>query len=84
MIRAILVIATLVSVILFPWPMSVFLALAAATVEPLTPFAAGILADTLYYIPAGHQIPLFSLCGAVTTLITIAVRSRLRTGSMRE
>lgn len=84
MMRGILTISTFASLILLPWPCTVVLALAAACIEPLVPFAVGVLADTLYFIPHGTALPLASLAGLLVTLLALFVHSRLRTGSMQE
>lgn len=83
MMRGILTLSTLASVILFPWPLSVLLALASAIVEPLVPLAVGIFADTLYYTPQARALPLFTICGAVVTIIAFLVRSQLSKGIIR-
>lgn len=83
MMRGILTVASFVSVLYFPWPMTVLLALVSATVEPLLPLVVGLFADTLYYVPSAHTVPLATLVGAVVTVIAFFVRSRLRAGSMR-
>lgn len=80
MIRALLAFLSLVSVIFFPWPFTVFLALISALTEPLVLLAVGISADAFYYTPSAQIIPLFTLGGAVATAIALFVRSRLRTG----
>lgn len=82
MMRGALTVLTLISVCVFPWPLSVLLALLAAPLEPLVPLAAGILADTLYFAPQTASFPLFALLGAVATVATFFVRSRLNTGSI--
>lgn len=72
---------TLISVIFFPWPLAAFFALASALFVPLLPLAAGIFADTLYYVPwSGGTVPLFTLFGVTVTMIAIFVRSRLKAG----
>lgn len=78
MIRALLASLSLVSVVFFPWPFTVFLALISALTEPLVPLAIGICADAFYYTPPA--IPFFTLGGAVATAIALFVRSRLRAG----
>lgn len=81
MIRnGILAISTMISVILFPWPFSVFLALVASLFEPLVPLAAGLFADTLYYVPGSGAWPVLTLYGLACSVVVILVRSRLRTG----
>ena len=82
--RGMLTLASLISVVLFPWPLSAALALSAATVEPLVPLAAGLLADTLYYAPSASALPFFTLAGGAATALAFFVRSRLRAGSIGE
>lgn len=84
MMRGVLSFAILASVICFPWPLAALSALAFAIVEPLVPLATGVFADTLYYAPSAHSLPLFALGGAAVTLVALFVRSRLRTGIMGE
>jgi hypothetical protein len=80
MIRALFAFLPLVSVIFFPWPFTVFLALISALIEPLVPFAVGICADAFYYTPSAHLTPFFTLGGAAATAIALFVHSRLRGG----
>ena len=55
MMRGILTSLTFISTVLFPWPLTVLLALAISLFEPLVPLAAGLFADTLYHAPqSGH------------------------------
>lgn len=84
MISAILTIFTFVSVIFFPWPLAALLALAASVTEPLVPLAAGLFADTLYYSSSVSSFPFFTLGGAIVTALSFFVRSRLRTGPVRD
>lgn len=81
--RALLTLCTFISVILLPWPLTTFLAVVSAFLEPFVPLAAGIFADTLYYTPQAG-IPLFTICGALLTISAFFVRSRLSTSSMRK
>lgn len=83
MTRGLLTFLTLVSVVFFPWPLTAVLAVAAASLEPLVPLAAGLLADTLYYAPQAQAFPLFTLFGLLVTLAAFFVRSRVRTGAIR-
>lgn len=78
MMRAVLTIATLLSVVFFPWKFAAALALIVAIMEPLVPLSAGILADVLYYAPQAHTAPLFTVYGAVCTVIALALRNRIR------
>jgi hypothetical protein len=47
--------------------------------EPLLPLAAGLFVDTLYYMPHGGSVPLFTLIGAFVSVGAFFVRSRLKT-----
>lgn len=82
MMRGLLTLATLSSVIVFPWSVSVLLSLIAVVVEPFVPLAAGLFADTLYYTPQAATLPLFAICGALTTAGAFFVRSRLKTSTI--
>ncbi|MDO8593391.1 MAG: hypothetical protein Q7R59_00635 [bacterium] len=79
MMRGTLTILSFVSAVLFPWPFTALLALAASFTEPLVPLAAGLFADTLYYAPQAHVLPLFTLYGALLTALAFFVRDRLKT-----
>jgi hypothetical protein len=83
MMRPVGTLATLLSVLWFPWQLTAFLALGMAFFEPLVPFAAGLFADTLYYMPHAGSFPIFTLAGALVTGVSFFVRSRLKTSSMR-
>lgn len=82
--NGILTIATFISAVLFPWPLTALLAILTSFFEPLVPLAAGLFADTLYWVPkvkAGAW-PVFTLYGLVLSSIVIFVRSRMRTGTI--
>jgi hypothetical protein len=81
--NGILTISTFVSAMLFPWPLTVLLALAASFLEPLVPFAAGLFTDTLYYVPHAGSLPTFTLYGLAASIIAVLVRRRLRTSPIR-
>ena len=83
MMRALFTLLTFISVVFFPWPLTAFLALIVAFSEPLVPLAIGIFADTLYYAPSASLVPFFTLCGALVTILSLFVHSRLRTGSIQ-
>ncbi|MEK7114201.1 MAG: hypothetical protein AAB850_01490 [Patescibacteria group bacterium] len=78
MMRGLLTMATFISVVLFPWPLTAFLAIVSAFFEPFVPLAVGLFADTLYYLPREGAWPLSTLFGAGITVIALFVRSRLR------
>ncbi len=81
MIATLLTILAVVSAFLFPWPLTLVLALISAISEPLVPLAVGMLIDTLYY---SGGWPLGTILGALATSIALFIHSRLRTGSGRE
>jgi len=80
MIRGLMTLLTLASAVAFPWPLTAFLAIIVAPFEPLVPIAAGLFADTLYWTPGSGFLPFFTLSGAVLTVVSFFVRSRLSTG----
>ena len=82
--RGVITLAMFVSIIIFPWPFSAALAFVAAFSEPLIPLAAGIFADTLFFVPHASALPLFTLYGAVVTIIATFVHSRLRASIIRK
>lgn len=82
--RAVLALATLVSAALLPWSAAALLALASSVFEPLLPLSAGLFADVLYYEPRAGALPLFTLGGAVATVLAYIVRDQLRAGTIGE
>jgi hypothetical protein len=80
MIRKIGIIATFLSALFFPWPLTAVLALGVSLSEPLVPLAAGLFADALYYTSSASALPFFTISGAIATGIAFFVRSRLKTG----
>ncbi|MFA5744933.1 MAG: hypothetical protein WC887_01835 [Candidatus Paceibacterota bacterium] len=83
MIRGLLSVFVFFSIIFFPWPFTAVLVLISAFFIPSLSLAAGLFADTLYYTPHADFLPLFTLYGALVTIVVLFVRSRLKTGSMR-
>lgn len=84
MIRnSILTIATFISAVLFPWPLTALLAVVSSFFEPLVPLAVGLFADTLYAAPSVGALPIFTLYGLAVSIIAVFVRSRMRTSTIR-
>lgn len=83
MMRGVATLIVLASTFLFPWPLTVVLVLSTAPFEPLLPFAVGILADTIYYTPAAGASPLYTVLGALSSVLAVLVRNQLRTGIIR-
>jgi len=83
MMRGLLTLFVFISVMFFPWPFAAALALVSSLSVPLLPLAAGIFADTLYYIPRVAPLPFFTLYGAIVTSVALLVRSRLKTSIIK-
>ena len=82
MIHKLLVILTFVSALLFPWQLTVILALTGALFEPWLPLAAGLFVDTLYFVAPGS--PHFVLFGLGATILAFFVRNQLKTSIIEE
>jgi hypothetical protein len=77
MMRGVGTLLSFVSVMFFPWPLTLLISLVVACFEPLVPLAVGIFADTLFYTPQSG-IPLFTVYGLVVTIGALFIRARLR------
>lgn len=84
MMRGALTVAAMGGVVLFPWPLAALLALCAGWYEPFVPFAAGVLADALYYTVHTARLPWFTVFGALASALAVFVRSRLAAGTIGE
>ncbi|MDP1707136.1 MAG: hypothetical protein Q8L30_01105 [bacterium] len=84
MMRGILTLASFISTVLFPWPLTATLALAVSLFEPLVPLSVGLFADVLYYTPQSGNMPIFTFYGALVTIAAFLVRGRLKTGIIGE
>lgn len=84
MMRKVFAVITFLSVFAFPWPLTAALALGVAVFEPLVPVITGVLIDSLYFVPRGHALPLFTLGGLLVTGVAFLVRSRLKTSIIGE
>jgi hypothetical protein len=84
MIRGILTTVSFISTVVFPWPLTILLALGASIFEPLVPLSIGMFADTLYYVLQSGSLPVFTFYGALITILAFLVRSRLKTGIIGE
>ena len=83
MTRGISTILAFLSVLLFPWPLTVALALALALFEPWVPLSLGLFADTLYYTHFAGVLPLATFGAALVTVFAFFVRARLKTSIIR-
>ena len=68
------------SLVLFPWPLTVFLMFLAGLIFPPLALLAGILADILYY--PGSGLLKGTLTGLFVCVLTYAVRHLYRTRIM--
>ena len=84
MMRGALAVLAMAGVVLFPWPLAALLALGAGWYEPLVPFASGVFADALYYSSHAARLPLFTIGGALASVLAVFVRSRLSAGTIGE
>ncbi len=78
--RFALLFLTLLSVLWFPWALSVFLIFASGLIFPPLALFFGILVDTLYYPGQGYYFA--TLLGAFLMLITYLVRHFVKTRIM--
>ncbi len=78
----VLVASAFVSLFFFPWPLTVLMGLGAGILVPLVPLALGLLADTLYWAPGVIGVPLYTIGGALLTVLAYLVRARLLTRIM--
>lgn len=72
----------LISLFIFPWPVSLALIAAAAFLFPASGIALGVLADILYYSPDVAFLPYFSIYGALLTGLSLLVRRFVKTRIM--
>lgn len=79
-----LTVATFLSVLIFPWPLTMSLVLLGALWIPLLPLAAGIMSDALTYAPSATIVPYGTLIGALLSAGSVAVRTRLSAGIIGE
>lgn len=82
MIRVILPVLTFFSLFFFPYLLSGFLILASAALLPFSGLALGILADVLYYSSDTVFMPVWSIGGAVATIISLLMQRFVKTRIM--
>lgn len=76
MMRAVILVATFLSLVWLPWPMTVVLMVVASISFPLSGIAFGILFDLLYAPAAG--IPLGLLWGSAASIAGYAISRFIR------
>lgn len=79
LLRLIVPAFALVSLFIFPWPVSLVGILAASFLLPPAGIALGILMDLLYYLPGTAFFPYFTLYGAFATGLALLVRRFVKT-----
>ena len=82
-LRAALIFSALISLFVFPAPVSAALALAAAFVSPLSAVALGVLADMLYFTPQTYAFWLYTVLGALTAIAAFLARRFVETRIVR-
>lgn len=76
------IVSVLLSAFMLPPFFPAALALLGAFLEPLLPFAVGLLLDTLYYAPHAAAFPYASILGGLVSLAALFVRGRVSPGTM--
>jgi len=82
MMRLVPALATLVSLFFFPWPLSLALIFVSALFLPPAGLILGIAADALYFMPGAAFLPLFTLYGLFSTLLSLLVHRFVKTRIM--
>lgn len=82
MIRIVLPILTFFSLFFFPYPLSAFLILASAALLPFSGLALGVFADVLYYSPGAEFLPVWSIGGAIATILSLLMQRFVKTRIM--
>lgn len=83
MIRFFAIVCAFLSVIILPWPSTVFIMIGSSFFEPLVPLSIGIFADTVYY-SAQSTVPLFTIFGAGMSIAIFFVRNYVKTSIIEE
>jgi len=83
MIRRLFAFFPAISLLFFPFSLTVILTLLAAYATPLMPLAIGVLADTLYFSRGVASVPFYTLVGFATTVVALLVRRFIETSIMR-
>lgn len=77
-VRAALVIAALLSPLLFPYPATLLLSFLAGLVLPTVPLVAGIATDALYFTPGVAAFPAASAAGLALSIATFFMQRFLK------
>ncbi len=77
MIRGIVIAFAVLSLVAFPYPLTVVLSFAASLFVPWLALLLGLLADALYYAP-GATLPYATVLGLILTLLAVFVRRFVR------
>ncbi|MCI0597608.1 hypothetical protein L0Y34_00825 [Candidatus Parcubacteria bacterium] len=82
MIKTILIVAALLSVFWFPYPMTLILSFAASFFFPPVAFVVGLLSDLVYFVPGAYPVPLGVSLGLGLSLLAFVMRNVVRTRIM--
>jgi hypothetical protein len=63
-----------ISVLWFPWGITILCMCLVAGYEPLAAVGVGLFADTLYYTHGAYPFPLMTLVGVVAAVAAVLVR----------
>ena len=74
MIRFVIILAAFLSPFFFPFPATLVLMFAAATLVPPVALVIGVLVDALYLAPGAVALPWGTLWGVALTLLGLLVR----------
>lgn len=78
-LRALLGLLALLSIFLFPWPLTIAVVLFASFFMPPVSLIAGILSDTLYLAPHAAAFPYATILGIIGFLIALGVHQFVKT-----
>lgn len=78
-----LIIFPFVSLLFFPFSISILFACLGAFVSPLIPFAAGLFAEALYGAPQASSVPIYALSGLILTLFAFVVHKFVETSIIK-
>ena len=74
MIRAVSIIAALISLFWLPWPLTIVLLILVSAYEPLAAAGLGLFADVLYFAHGVYGFPYMTVLGVCIALIAFFVR----------
>lgn len=73
MLRLTALILAIIGIFAFPWPLAAAFVVIASLFVPPVALIAGVLFDTLYYVPGAYMVPLYTILGLIAFIICEAV-----------